>query len=447
MEPKAPIEKYAYTDMQIQNERYMSVVNLPVEIPLIELEKQVNNQLQGLIYEDNSYEDDNQDNLKAKVWKMGDIKVQASDSAFLFEVPLKVWASAGYKINPLGFTVSGYKDTDFSLKIRFMTRIGISPDWQIRTTTMVESYDWISEPSVKIAGVSIPIKSMISRLLRKNFDKITRAIDEQVAKGIELKKYVKQAWELAGQPQLISKDYDTWLIVVPTAVVMSPFKVRNRMIQTTIGLKGYSRTVTSASKPLSKSSELPNLRVVDEVPEQFKIGLISLISYPEATRMANRIFVGEKFSSGHYSVEITDIDLFGQNEKLVMAVGLKGSINGKIYLKGTPYYNSESKVLSLKDLVYDLDTESVIIKTANWMLKGKFRKMLEQKLVFPVGSQMEDAQRNIQKVLESYKIAKGVVLTGALERIEPDRVYLTPDHIYSVVFASGRVHLHVDGLQ
>jgi hypothetical protein len=43
----------------------------------------------GLIYEDNSYEDEGQDNLKAKVWKISPIKVVAIDSSFLFEVPLK----------------------------------------------------------------------------------------------------------------------------------------------------------------------------------------------------------------------------------------------------------------------------------------------------------------------------------------------------------------------
>lgn len=448
VQPKAPIEKYLHTDMEIQNEKYLSTVNIPVEVPLAELEKQINAQLKGLIYEDNSYENDDNDNLKAKVWKLSDIRIQAQDSAFLFEVPIKIWASAGYKVSPLGLTLSGYKDTEFSMKIRFMSRISITPDWKVKTTTLVEGYDWIVEPSVKVAGISIPIKSMISRMLRKNFDKITQAIDNQVSEAVEIKKYVQQAWDLARQPRLISKEYGTWLVVVPTGVVMSPFKVRNNLINTTIGLRGYSQTVTSVGKPeIRGRKELPSLEIVNEVPDQFKIGLISLISYKDAALIARSGFIGEKFSSGKYAVEITDVDFFGQNDKLVIKVGLKGSINGSIYLKGVPHYNPQTKVLSMNSLEYDLDTRNVIMKTANWLLKGKFRRMLEEKLVFGVGDQIEDARKNIQNVLKSYKVANGIEVKGSLNQLEPDHVYLTPDNIYSVVFASGSIHLRVDQLQ
>jgi hypothetical protein len=38
-------------------------------------------------------------------------------------------------------------------------------------------------------------------------------------------------------------------------------------------------------------------------------------------------------------------------------------------------------------------------------------------------------------------------LKGTLTDIVPDKVYLTPKHLYSVVFASGKVNLRVDGLK
>ena len=448
-EPKAPRETYLYSDMQIQNEKHLSVVNLPLEIPLSELEKQINTQLNGLIYEDNSYDDYDQDNLKAKVWKLSPIKVQALDSTFLFEVPLKVWVSVGYKVSPLGITLSGYKDTEFALKIRFISKIGVAPDWRVVTHTTVDSYDWISEPNIKVAGFAIPVKSMVSRTLNRNFAKITQAIDQQVGEAIELKKYARQAWDLACQPVEISREYNTWLVVVPTAVVMTPLLVRNNIIRTSMGIRGYTQTVTSPQKPEIKGDmRLPNLQTVEKIPEEFKVGLISMIPYKEASRLAAAQFVGEKFSfsNGRYTIEITDIDMYGQNEKLVIKAGLKGSLTGTIYLKGTPFYNPVTKNLSLKDLDYDLDTRSVILKTANWLMQGKFSKMMEQQLVFPVGGQITQAHSTIQSALTNNTLAKGVVLNGTLNEIMPDRVYLTPDHIYSVVFATGRASLRVEGL-
>ncbi len=448
-QPTAPKETYLYSNMQIQNEKHLSVVNIPVETPLAELEKQINTQLNGLIYEDKSFEDDNSDNLKAKVWKISPIRVQAIDSTFLFEVPLKVWVSVGYNVSPLGLTISGHKETEFSLHIRFISKMHISPDWQVLTETTVDSYDWITEPVIKVAGFNLPVKSMVSRTLSRNFEKITRAIDEQVGSAIDLKKYVRQAWDLARRPVELSRDYNTWLVVVPTGFVMTPLVVRNNVIRSTIGLRGYTQTVTSATPPeIAAEPRLPDLQIVKKIPNAFRVGLISKVSYRDAARLAKVEFVGKtfSFSSGRNVVEVTDIDLFGQNEYLIIKAALKGSMNGTIYLRGVPYYDPVSKNLSLKNLDYDLETRNVIFKTAGWLLQGKFSSMIERSFVFPMGEQINEAQSSIQNMLSQNNLAKGITLTGTLEEIVPDRVYLTPDDIYSVVFAKGKVSMTIEGL-
>lgn len=444
------MEEYKYSEKEIQNEKHLSVLNVPVEIPVSEIENQLNAKIRGLIYEDNSYEDDDNDNLKAKVWKISPIKVVAIDSSFLLEVPLKIWVSAGYKVSPLGVTMSGYKDTEFSIRIRLISKVGITTGWQIKSETYVDSYDWISDPNIRVAGLNIPIKGMVSRLLNKNFDKITEAIDEQVSANLELKKSAELAWNVARQPVLLAKEYDTWLVVVPTSVVMTPLLAKNNVLRSIIGIKGYTQTVTSAVKPVVPPlQKLPDLQIVDKVAEDFKIGLISLVSYEDAARLATAKFAGEKFSflGGKYHVEVTSVEMYGQNDRLVIKAGLKGGINGDIYLKGTPYYNPDTQQLSLKGLDYDLDTKNSIIRTAGWLLQGQFSRMMEKRMVFPVGDQIADAKKTIQKALSNYKVTEGVILKGSLSDILPDKVYLTPKHLYSVVFASGKVNLKVDGLK
>ncbi len=444
------MEEYKYSDKEIQNEKHLSVLNVPVEIPVAEIEKQINNQIKGLIYDDNSYEDEGNDNLKAKVWKISPIKVVAIDSSFLFEVPLKIWVSAGYKISPLGVTMSGYKDTEFSIRIRLISKIGIMPSWQIKSETYVDSYDWISEPNIRVAGINIPIKGMVSRMLNKNFEKITDAIDEQVASNLELKKNAELAWNIARQPVMLAKEYDTWLVIRPTGVEMTPLLAKKNILRSVIGIKGYTQTITSAVKPaVAPAQKLPDLRIVDKVQDDFKIGLISLVSYEDAARLATKQFTGEKFSflGGKYHVEVTSIEMYGQNDRLVIKAGLKGSISGDIYLKGIPYYDPATQQLSLKSLDYDLDTKNSIVRTAGWLLQGQFSRMMEKRMVFPVGGQIADAKSTIQKTLANYKVTEGVVVKGILSDIVPDKVYLTPKHLYSVVFATGKVNLKVDGLK
>jgi hypothetical protein len=448
--PRAPMEEYKYLDREIQDEKHLSVVNLPVEVPVQEIEAQVNNAIKGLIYDDNSYEDDDHDNLKAKVWKLDRIRIVAKDSTFLFEVPLKIWVSAGYKVSPLGITMSGYKETEFSIRIRLISKIGMRPTWQVHSETYVDSYDWITEPNIRVGSFKIPIKAMVSRLLRRNFDKISSAIDEQVGKTIEVKKYVEEAWKMARQPVMLSKEFDTWMQIQPVSISMTPLMVSGNILKGTIGIRAFTKTITSVAKPsVDPAGALPNLQIADKVPSNFKISLISLISYEEASRLATQNFAGKTFSfvKGQYTVKVTGIEMYGQNDLLVIKAALTGGINGNIYLKGVPYYDPATQMLSLKGLDYDLDTKNTLIKTANWLFQGKFSKMMEQSLAFPVGRQISETKGTIQALLKSYKVTEGIQLKGTLTDVVPDKVYLTPKHLYSVVFAEGNVVLKVDGLK
>ena len=95
LNPKAPKEAYNTTVMEVRNERFLSTVHVPVSIALGDVERQINAQLNGLIYEDNSLDDNNHDNFMTKVWKRGTIIVNAEDSLFHFTVPLRIWVKAG----------------------------------------------------------------------------------------------------------------------------------------------------------------------------------------------------------------------------------------------------------------------------------------------------------------------------------------------------------------
>ncbi len=444
---KPPAPKYLYSDMEIQSDQFKSSLTISAQMPLSELERQINKQLSGLLYEDKSYEDDNHDNLKAKVWKLDDIRIQAKGNHFLFDVPLKIWASAGYKISPLGYTLEGYRDTEFKIRVRLISEIRFSTDWQILTHTSVDSYDWITEPTISVAGFSIPIKGMISRMLNRNAGKITTAIDKEVRENFQVKDKIEEAWLLAQQPQLLSENYHTWLINTPEQVEARLPDAQNGFLNIQAGIRGYTQTIVSETPPVrSRIVKLPPLKIVDNLPQSFNIGLISSISYQEASRLAEAYFKDKTyyFSGNRYSVQIRKIELYGQEERLVIKAGLSGSISGNIYLKGIPRYDPASQTIYLEDLEYDLNTRNVLIKAANWLLHAKFLRMMKEAMVFPIAEELGALTETIRTSLANQTISEGITLKGKLNEALPDKINLTPGHIYTVVHATGNLDLHID---
>ncbi|GAB3720660.1 DUF4403 family protein [Spirosoma lituiforme] len=431
--------------MEVRNERFLSTAHVPVSIALGDVERQINAQVNGLIYEDNSLDDNNKDQFMTKVWKRGTILVNAQDSLFHFTVPLRIWVKAG--ISVLGFTQ--YKETEFELDLRFKTKFDLDHDWSVNTHTEADGYGWVRRPTVNIVGLSIPITNIVGRMIDKNLGSITKTLDQQVRRNIDLRTPVLKVWNTLREPYLISEKYRTYLQVVPKRILITPLRFEGRVIRSTIGIEGFTLTTTGAKPDVKPAVSLPDLTVVPQVKDDFQIGLLSEATYPEAAKLAADEFVGKSFSfsENRYTITITSMDMYGQNDNLIIKAGLKGTINGDIYLSGRPYYDAQQQTISLKDLRYDLDTRNVLQQSASWLLKGTFARTLEKQFTIPIGSQLADMQLLLQERLKNNQVVKGVTINGHIDEIKPDQVYLTPTAMLAVVNAKGRINVKVDGLQ
>ena len=444
LDTKAPKAAYKTTEMEVRNERFLSTVHVPVSIALSDVERQINAQVHGLIYEDNSLDDNNRDQFMTKVWKRGTILISAEDSLFHFTVPLRIWVKAGVSV--LGFTQ--YKETEFELDLRFKTKFDLERDWSVNTHTQADGYGWVRRPTISVIGVNVPITNIVGRLIDKNLGTITKTIDQQVRRNVDLRTPVLKTWNTLREPYLISEKYRTYLQIVPKRILITPLRFEGRVIRATIGIEGYTLTTTGAKPAISPAVSLPDLTVVSQVRDDFQIGLLSEASYPEAAKLAADEFVGKSFSfsDDRYHITITSMDMYGQNDNLIIKAGLKGTINGDVYLKGRPYYDAHDQTISLKNLEYDLDTRNVLQRSASWLLKGTFARTLEKQLTIPIGSQLADMQKLLQEQLKHKQIAKGIVVNGQIDEIKPDQVYLTPTALLAVVNARGRIDVQVEGL-
>ncbi|MDP4240726.1 MAG: DUF4403 family protein, partial [Bacteroidota bacterium] len=150
---QAPDENY----MNIEYKPAPSVISVPVEIDVKSVETLLNKEINGLIYEDNSLTNNNNDNLMMKVWKRDNFKIDMEGDMLTYRIPLKLWAKAGFKFQKLGITVSDYRDFNAEIALKFKTKVTLNKDWSISTRTVSDGYDWISQPTVSIASYKMPI--------------------------------------------------------------------------------------------------------------------------------------------------------------------------------------------------------------------------------------------------------------------------------------------------
>lgn len=421
-----------------------SFINIPVSMSESELENKINQQFKGLIYEDNNMEDDN---LAVKAWKKSDVDVELQGTQMKYTVPLKLWIKTGLKMEKFGVNLSsGFKEVEGEIALHFVTDFSIDENWEFKTTTTSDGYQWLKTPKVNLGPVQLPITFIADRLMASNTDYLSQEIDRQIASQFDLKTYMQDFWQNMQQPVLLSEEYPLWLVVKPKKILMTPFENNLGQLTSTIGVEAMSEVVMGKKPKLDITDELPPFEMHLYVDDLFEINIVADIPYSEAQTLVNSYIQGKTFTSGKRKVTVSDVEMYGKDDDLIISTEVKGDINGKLYLTGKPSYNPKTATIEITNLDFELETKNFLHKTAAWMFKSKFKRSLEPYLKFPLQENIEDVKKQVQDSLNNNEIFHGVVVNGNLDKMEIETVMLNPESMKVVVVSKGKMRVNISGL-
>lgn len=426
-------------------EKKPSVISIPVDISLDDLQNQINKGLPDLIYEDKSFSDNNYDGLKVKVWRKGNlIFTENKDGVLTYEVPLKVWAQK--EITVLG--ISQAPSTDFEIKIKFSSRFRVNEDYQIETQTKGVSFAWITRPVIKSSLVDVPIGPIIGRVITSNMPLFAEQIDNTIRENYSLKPYLIEAWNMARRPVQVSEEYNTWIKADPVEVYFTPLQSVGTSLKSTLGIKIFIETFVGT--PLYTPSmvvDIPKLKTVSNIPEEFDVQLLNVISYEEANTISKRMFIGEtfEFSNGKYRIEVTDLNVGHEKEYITFTILTKGSFKGEIRIQGIPVYDADRKMVVLKNVHLDVKTRNLLHRAAAWLLEGTLERRIAQEFGLPLNDIIEYSRKSVHETINS-EFSKGIRMRGEILSVDPDQVIVTDEAILAVVNSRAKVQLIVKGM-
>lgn len=424
-------------------DKQTSFLNLPIEIAITDLQNQTNKYLSGLIYEDNSLEGDN---LMMKVWKQAPITIAEKNGRLEIELPLKVWVRIRYGIEKFGFSAYDTRELNLNGKVRISTSVSFQ-NWKLNTTTQILGIDWVESPSISIAGQDISINYLINPALSIFKPKLTKMMDDAIAQSLDIKPYVLQALDQISKPMEVDKTYHVWFAMQPLEIYTQPAVIANKKISIGLGMKAYLETSVNSKPTLSFDKTKLTLSAVDKMPTDFHASLAGIVTYSNAADLMQKNFVGKQFQSGKRAVTIKKVDLWGKDGKLIVELGMTGSVNGSFYLSGTPMYNPDKKEIYLDQVNFVLDSKNKLLKLGDWLVHGTIAKRIQQSCTFSIASQLSEAEKTMKTYLNNYQPIKGVNVSGKITKLSPDKIVLTPNAIVAIITAKGQVVIRIDGLE
>ncbi len=432
VQPVRPMEQYLQDDLEEKS----STINVPLKIDIRELEKSINSKLPDPLYKDESMEGDN---MAVIATKKEDITLGIDSQMVTYRVPLAL--DIKYDI---GFsTVKAVGE----IALNFRTAFNVRENWELETSTILASHEWLRTPKVRLAGINLPVGFIANMIINQSKEVLTEAIDEQVAGNFDFKKVIEDTWKNMFEPMLVSEEYNAWLSINPLDIGMTQLDMTEDTIVSTLIIESKPK-INLGGKPTNSSwRPLPLFQYREFDSEDFTLRLNTEISYEEAQRIAKQQIIGETYSSGKKSVTIEDLELYGQGDKLVVNTKLSGSYNGSIYMTGKPVFNRRKNSIDIKELSYTLDTRNFLLKSAGWLLKSTIKKQIQDNLDFLLDYNMSEMETQIQQQLENYEINDGVKINGQLKELNIENAYLTPSGMRVFIALNGHLGVFVTGLQ
>lgn len=423
-----PMEKYR--DIV---EQKRSVLSIPIELSIGGLEKTLNAQLDGVVYQDDNFKDG--DNMKIKAVKREAIRLKIDSQVISYTVPvdLSIQYDAGLAI----LEATGEISMDFSTAFR------IREDWGIETATTVEGHQWIRTPRVRMAGISIPVGFVANLVLNNSRQYIANTIDNLVKEEGGLESLVADTWSQMYEPMLVSPEYNTWLSVNPRHIGMSPIITRRDSLYMQLFIEGEPSVSVGPKPQALQAAILPPYKEEPQSFEGFVINIGANITFNEAERLAKESLVGETFDYGKRSVTVEDIGLWGQEDLVIVNTKLSGSYTGDIYLQGRPVYDLERGAIELRDLDFTLDTRNFLFKSAGWLLKGPIKNRIQDNMNFLLEANLKESKEMMTRQLNGYQLAPGVQMTGQVNELTIRDVYVLREGLRADILLTGNIRIDV----
>lgn len=440
-QPNKPME--SYDQNQPTPPPSVSTVHLPIRLSAKELELLINNKITGVIYDDPSLEGDD---LKVRATKTQPIKIQMAGMDMNYRVPIQIWIFR--KLFSSSITGVRGIEAEGEIALLFKTHMQIKPDWTIQPKTEILGYEWIKNMAVKTGLGNVDVKYIANHLLEKSKTTLTTAIDNAIVQSVNLPQKMNEAWLVMQNPLKVNETYRMWCKITPQNVTMTPLRVAGDALETTLSIEGVTEVAAGETAPkFMANTALPPFKMV-ETPSgnDFTVNLGTDIPFPEAERMAKNFAVGQTFEPSGKKITITNIQLFGQQDKMIVNTTFTGSYNGSLYLIGKPVFNPQKNTIELQDVDFELNTKSFLLKSAAWLFDKMIVRKIKESAVFALTDHLNSTKKSLNDLLRHYALNNNVYIEGQIDDLQVQNMMLTPSGIRIHLSSKGKLAVNLEGL-
>jgi hypothetical protein len=325
---------------------------------------------------------------------------------------------------PRLYASCGVGEPKRSVEIKYESKVSIGNDFKLNSQTKLENFRLIDP--CKITVFQYNATETIEKEVRKSLIDLEKDIDKQL-ESAPVRQTVSEVWGSL-QDSILVAPYG-YFYLRPHTIGISNLRLENNGKRATFLTQIKANPVFSTHSLALPHVALPKNTPLQVQNEQSIIHLRSIALYDSINKILEREIGKQTIEiTNKRSIQIDKVVLLGpQKERLVLAVDFSGTKRGRVFLIVTPYID-EQQHLKIKDVDYDIQTKSVLLHSAQWILDSKLKELMVSGFDIDLNPIMNETKVAIEQQMNG-EISKGVWLTTVINSLTVHNLLLSEDHI------------------
>ena len=368
--------------------------------------------------------------LNATVLRNGPIVVTTADNFIYLNIPIAM--SLGYGL---------FETPTIAPRLKFKVTAKVTPDWKVNAEVYYMGLSDLLSDKIGIGPLTIKPRDIVEGITNPLQRTLSELLSKKLNDQFPLKSQVAKVWTTSQKPILVDKNYSAWLKITPEELLLYPLYAQNNLVKLSVGLKSIAEVNVGPEPPLRAPVPLPNLKLASGADRVFRVALNTDLYYKDLLAIAAPLLLNKELGSDGKSVIIKEMELYGNGDHLVVRVAVAGSLDGIFYLTCRPLFNSKTNVFSVEDVEFDMETKSLLLRSADWFLHGVIRSKIQEKLNMDLTQKLTQAREMADKALTQVKLADNIVLMGTVKTVKLNDVMVQKDKLTVQLYTEGETSL------
>jgi hypothetical protein len=332
------------------------------------------------------------------------------------------------------------------------TGVALGQDWRLATDTR-GTVD-LAQAELKLGPIKMSFADLWNRNQQSLSGPIFKAIDQHVASGVKIKPQAQRLWSKVLRPIQIGKAPTAWLVLEPERIRIAQPATRANAMVVAMGVDVRAHVVVSETAPQTNMGRvLPAPAPLTSPSDRFVFVVPVLLPYDQAAHLAMQSLSKMPIKMSGGAVRFEEIQILPSGQDVVVGArfcvsqgwdpfGLLDSC-GEVYLRGAPQFDAQTDTIRIANVHYDIATEGMILSVMRFLAGDQIAKLLETKLVFSVGHDIDKLDAELRTALAKPQ-GRGVTVSGTVESFGKPTLTWTKDGFLATFPASGTIRADLD---